>query len=203
MNATNQSIGEDLAFLRALAEGGGESQWVLGASLLAGGALYGLECFVHGAQGVGWLVLSEAVSVSFAAAITIGFLTVLGWIMWRHRGARANGVAARALAAAFSAAGAATLAMLCVFATLALREQSLMIWMLYPCTVFALQGAAWMVAWMMRRRAWLGVVAFGWLGSAIALSLAIGHELYSFVAGLALVLFMAIPGAVMMRPAQP
>ena len=91
--------------------------------------------------------------------------------------------------------------MLCVFATVALREKSLTIWLLYPCAVFALQGAAWMVAWRLRRRLWLGVVALGWLLSAVALSSTIGSPLYPMVAGVALVLFMAVPGAVMMRPA--
>jgi hypothetical protein len=91
---------------------------------------------------------------------------------------------------------------LCVFASVAIRDKSLTIWLLYPCAVFALQGAAWMVAWMLRRRGWLGVVALGWFASAIVLAQTIDTPLYPMIAGVALVLFMAVPGAVMMRPAQ-
>jgi hypothetical protein len=202
MNVEKQSLGDDLAFLRALAEGGGKSQRGTGAGLLAGGLLYGLQCFVGGAQAFGWLQLSDRFSALFAAGITLAFLLALAWSIWSYRGAPKGGVAARALEAAFAASGTATLAMLCVFASMAFRENSLTIWLLYPCAVFALQGAAWMVAWQLRRRAWLGLVALGWMISSIALSSTIGSPLYPMVAGIALVLFMAIPGAVMMRPAQ-
>jgi hypothetical protein len=108
-------------------------------------------------------------------------------------------VAARALQAAFAAAGTATLAMLCIFANVALREQSIKIWLLYPCAVFALQGAAWMVAWLLQRRTWLGAVALGWMVSAVTMSFLIDSPAYVFVAGVALLAFMAVPGAVMMR----
>jgi hypothetical protein len=202
VSAVKQSIGDDLAFMRALAEGGGESRRATAAGFVAGGVLYGLQCFVQGADAVGWLRLSDMQSGIFVAAITIGFLLLLGWILWRYRNAPSTGVSARALAAAFSGAGTATLALLCVFASAALREGSITIWMLFPCAVFALQGAAWMVAWSLRRRGWLGLVALGWMASAIGLSLAIGHDIYPFIAGAALLLFMAVPGAVMMRSAQ-
>ena len=122
---------------------------------------------------------------------------------WLGRNAPRGGVVARALTAAFAAAGTATLSMLCVFASVAIREKSLTIWLLYPCAVFALQGAAWMVAWMLRttgvarrRRRWVGSL------SAVVLAWTIGTPLYPMIAGVALVLFMAVPGAVMMRPAQ-
>jgi len=196
------NVGDDLAFLRALAEGGGESQRSTGAGLVAGGALYGLQCFVFSAQGYGLVSLGDTASGVVGFGITVVFLVVLAFIVWRNRDAQEGGVVARALSAAFGSAGAATLAMLCVFGYTALRDKSLATWLLYPCAVFALQGAAWMVAWMLRRRAWLGIVAFGWLGSAIVLSWTISTPpLYALVAGIALVLFMAVPGWLMMRPA--
>jgi hypothetical protein len=202
MNSENHSARDDLAFLRALAEGGGESQRGTGAALVVGGLLYGLQCFVSGAQAYGWVHLSETFMGIFSVAITAVFLIAISWMSWLGRNAARGGVVARALTAAFAAAGTATLSMLCVFASIAIRENSLMIWLLYPCAVFALQGAAWMVAWMLRRRAWLGLVAAGWLVSAVVLAWTIGTSLYPMIAGAALVLFMAVPGAIMMRPAQ-
>jgi hypothetical protein len=200
LNAEQQRLGDDLAFLRALAEGGGESQRNTGAIALAAGLLYGLQCFVSAAQLYEVVLLGETFYTLFSAGITFVFLLVASWIGWKGRKASEGGVMARALNAAFAAAGTATLAMLCVFGSVALREESITIWMLYPCAVFALQGAAWMVAWRLRRRAWLGVVAAGWMLSAIALSATIGSPLYTLVAGAALVLFLAVPGAIMMRP---
>jgi len=205
MNAENdrtKTAVDDLAFLRALAEGGEASLRATGAALVAGGILYGAQCFIFAAQAFGLVQLSDTVGTVVAIGITVAFLLALAWIVWRNRGANEGGVVTRALGAAFGSAGTATLSMLCIFAFAALREKSLTIWFLYPCAVFALQGAAWMVAWMLRRRAWLGIVAFGWLVSAVVLSFTIGTLLYPLVAGAALVLFMALPGAMMMRPAQ-
>jgi hypothetical protein len=202
MNSENHSARDDLAFLRALAEGGGESQRGTGMALVVGGLLYGLQCFVAGAQSYGWVHLSDMAMTAFSIAITVVFLLAISWISWLGRNAPRGGVVARALSAAFASAGTATLSMLCVFASVAIRDKSLTIWLLYPCAVFALQGAAWMVAWMLRRRAWLGVVALGWLVSAVVLAWTIDTPLYPMIAGIALVAFMAVPGAVMMRPAQ-
>jgi hypothetical protein len=202
MNSENHSARDDLAFLRALAEGGGESQRGTGMALVAGGLLYGLQCFVAGAQAYGWLHLGDVAMTAFSIAITVVFLVAISWMSWLGRNAPRGGVVARALSAAFASAGTATLSMLCVFASVALRDKSLTVWLLYPCAVFALQGAAWMVAWMLRRRAWLGVVALGWLVSAVVLAQTIDTPLYPMIAGVALVLFMAVPGAIMMRPTQ-
>jgi len=202
MNSETHSVRDDLAFLRSLAEGGGESQRGTGKALVAGGLLYGLQCFVAGAQAYGWVHMSDTAMTVFSIGITVMFLVAISWMSWQGRNVSHGGVAARALNAAFAASGTATLSMLCVFASVAIREKSLTIWLLYPCAVFALQGAAWMVAWMLRRRTWLGVVATGWLVSAVVLAWTIDTPLYPLVAGVALVLFMAVPGAIMMRPAQ-
>ena len=202
MNSETHSVRDDLAFLRSLAEGGGESQRGTGKALVAGGLLYGLQCFMAGAQAYGWVHMSDTAMTVFSIGITVMFLVAISWMSWQGRNVSQGGVAARALNAAFAASGTATLSMLCVFASVAIREKSLTIWLLYPCAVFALQGAAWMVAWMLRRRTWLGVVATGWLVSAVVLAWTIDTPLYPLVAGVALVLFMAVPGAIMMRPAQ-
>ena len=77
MNAEQHDLGADLAFLRALAEGGGESQRGTGAALLVGGLLYGLQCFVAGAHAYGWVQQSERFQSLFATGITVAFLLAL------------------------------------------------------------------------------------------------------------------------------
>ncbi len=92
--------------------------------------------------------------------------------------------------------------MICVFASNAIQQKNLLIWFLYPAVVCAIQGAVWYIAFMLRRRAWLGVVAFGWFATAIALGFLIGTPDYALVLGVALVLFMAVPGFVLIRLAR-
>ena len=202
MNAEHGRVVDDLAFLRALAEGGGESQRATGLALCIGGALYGMQSLAFGALAYGWVTMSEPVQGAISTGVTVAFLIAIGWITWRNRAPQTGGIVARALNAVFASAGTATLSLLVGFATVALREKSLTIWLLYPCAVFALQGAAWTAAWMLRRRAWLGVVALGWLVSAAVLAVSIGTAHYPMIAGVALLLFMAVPGRVMMRSAH-
>ena len=53
------SIRDDLAFMKSLAESGGGTQWAGGAAFVAGGALYGLQCLVQWAQAAGLIVMSS------------------------------------------------------------------------------------------------------------------------------------------------
>lgn len=202
-DANQPSMHADLAFLRALAEGdGGRAQHATGAAFIAGGGLYGLQCIVFSAHAFGLIHLGDLFSAVFSFAITAAFLLALTWVLMRDRARPSAGVAARALTAAFGGAGAATVAMLCIFGYMAWREQSLTIWFLYPCTVFALQGAAWMVAFSLRRKRWIGMVAAGWLVSSVLLALSIGSPAYPLVAGIALLGLMALPGVLMLRDAS-
>ena len=77
-----------------------------------------------------------------------------------------------------------------------------LIWELYACIVFALQGAGWLVAYTLRRRIWLLGVALGWFASAIVTAFLIGTETFVLACALSLLLFMALPGYVMMQLAK-
>ena len=127
---------------------------------------------LHAGQLFGLMPTSGLGALAIGLGPTLVFLPVLFWIIWRHRGDQPPAAVGRAIGAAFGAIGAGQP-----------RpdrrhrrgrrssEHSLAIWLIYPCCVFLLQGAAWLVAWIMRRRAWLGLVAGGWFVFAIAMGL--------------------------------
>ena len=75
---------------------------------------------------------------------------------------------------------------------------SLTIWLLYPCLVFIIQGAAWGVAYALRRRAWLGLVALGWSAAAVVMAFFIGSPTYALIASLSMFVLMFAPGAAML-----
>ena len=119
---------------------------------------------------------------------------------------KAKGVGAgsgsRALNAAFGGAGLANVALMAIFGVNAWRQQDLLVWMLYPCVVFALQGAAWYVAFMLRRKVWMLTVSLGCLSTAIVMGLVIGTPTFNLVAALACFAWLAVPGAIMARDAR-
>jgi hypothetical protein len=134
---------------------------------------------------------------------TVIFVIVLVWIIWRNRGAGQGGATSRAVGATFGCIGLANLALICVIGSVALRQKSLETWLIYPCVVFVLQGAAWLVSCALRKRAWQGLVGVGWFAAAIGMALCIGSlAQYAVIAGVSMLVLMVAPGAVMMRLAH-
>jgi len=201
MNETQQAHA-DLAFMKALVDEGARSQMAGGAAFLAAGLLYGFECLVHWTQSIGVTAFSPTFMMAFTVGISVVFFVVLGIVIWRGRRTGQRGVGTRALKAAFGGAGLANLVLCAVLGLVASRQRSMVIWQLYPVTLCVVQGAAWYVAFVVRRRGWLAVVAVGWYTTAIGLALLIDRPAFALLLAGALVLLMALPGGMMMRLAK-
>jgi len=199
-----QNAQDDLAFMRRLVDQGGGRAGVAGGSIfLAAGLLYGGQCLYHWAQLRRLADFPGPLNLLMAAGPTVVFLIILTVVLLRDSRVAPTGSMPRALQATFAGVGLANLAMVAVFGVNAARHPEFPVWLFYPAVIFALQGAAWFVVWQMRRRAWVGLVALGWLAAAVALGLSIDAlERYILIAAGSLILLMAVPGAVMMRLAR-
>ena len=190
----------DLDFLRGLVDGGGsKTQYLTGHAFVVGGSAYAFQCIAN------WFFVTLELDLPGLAWIalhtlpTVIFLAYCVWQGMRYGSANTGNATSRAITAAFQAAGFTNLALILIFAPTALSRGDFTIWLFYPAVVFALQGAAWLTAFQLRRRLWLLGVALGWLVSAVTLGLLIGSLTYLLVAGAALFLFMTVPGIVMVR----
>lgn len=197
----------DLAFLRSIVEGGGRPQLTLGVAYLAGGLLYGLQCLFHVGQAAGVIRWPDIANLAFVLAITATFLAVLSWALFKDwRDGRRHGqgtTASRALNAGFSGAGIANAAVIVIFGVGAARDQDFAVWLYYPAVIFALQGAAWYMAWSLRKKGWMLAVALGGWLTAVALGVLVRQaEAYLAVCTLALFLLFALPGWIMVRDAR-
>ena len=202
MNSDLKSAQDDLAYLKGLVQGVGGRQRLTGKLFLAGGLLYAAQCAFHWAQATGVIHPPGLLTLLVVVGVTTAFLTYLTIAIMGERGKSQGGGATRAVNAAFAAAGATNLVMVIVFGTVAAARHSLIIWLLYPCVVFALQGAAWLVSAQVNRRLWHGGVAAGWFVTTVGMALTIGTPLYAAIVGLGLLLWMALPGYILMRTAQ-
>lgn len=197
---------DDLAFMRAIVEGGGRPPMTLAICYLAGGLLYGLQCLFHVGQVLGLIRWPDLANLVFVVMITVSFLAVLTWAILRDRkcGAANRGpLAARTLNAAFSATGMANAAVVIVFAVGAVRDHDFAIWLYYAAIVFALQAAAWYMAWMLKRKGWMLATALGGWATAVALGLLVRQPIaYLGVCTVALFLLFALPGVILFRDAR-
>jgi hypothetical protein len=200
MNTDMQAAQADLAFLRGLVErdDGTATAWAEG--YFAAGLIYGAQMLMHAGQFLGLLPGQGLAALLIGLGPTLVFLPIAVWITWRHRADRPPTAASRAIGAVFAAVGTANLALIVIIGWAALQQHSLTTWLIYPACVFILQGAAWTAAWIVRRRAWLGVVAVGWFFFAIAMGLTTDRiSLYVLFCGLGIWSCMALPGWLMTR----
>ena len=162
----------DLAFMRSIVEGGGRPPMTLAICYLAGGLLYGLQCLFHVGQVLGLIRWPDLANLVFVVGITVAFLAVLTWAILKDRKAGPSNrgpLATRVTNAAFSATGMANAAVIIVFGVGAVRDQDFAIWLYYAAIVFALQAAAWYVAWVLKKKAWMLAVSLGGWVTAVAL----------------------------------
>ena len=206
-NPRSSTAEADLAFMRSIVEGGGKTHLTLGVAYLAGGLLYGLQCLFHVGQATGAIRWPDLANLAFVVLISLSFFAVLVWAVRRDK---RDGVqttrgpmATRVLNAAFSATGMANLAVIIVFGIGAVRDRDFAVWLYYPAVIFALQAAAWYVAWSLKRKGWmLACSAGGWL-TAVALGVLVRQpEWYLGVCTVALFALFALPGWIMVREAR-
>ncbi len=200
MNAEAENAQKDLAFLKALVNEGPKAQATAGHVFMVGGGLYGVQALLYWAQITFKLTWPPLAFLFVGFAPVVLFVVFLAWIIWRDRKDSQHGVATRAMNAAFGSAGLANLAMCVVFGYVSSSEKNFLIWLLYPPVTAALQGACWYVAYMIRKKLWLGAVSAGWFATAMALGFLIRDVAnYLLLLGIALFVLMVAPGYAMTR----
>ena len=207
MNADPKSALDDLAYMRALVEAPGAFQRSFGEAYFAAGLCYGLQMLAHAGQEIGWLPGEGLAALLIGIGPTVVFLGLLTWVIVREQTSRrpAGGAVAKAIGAVLGAIGIANLVLVFVVGIVAWRAGSLTIWLIYPCVVMVLQGAAWLVIYALRRRAWFGAVALGWYVTGSVMAVGVAYEnftLFIGAAGLGFLAFMLVPGWIMMRSSK-
>ena len=192
--------------MRSIVAGGGRPPMTLAICYLAGGLLYGLQCLFHIGQATGLIRWPDPANLAFVVMITVAFLSVLTWAILRDRkdgSANRGPMASRTFNAAFSATGMANAAVVIVFAVGAFRDNDFAIWLYYAAIVFALQAAAWYMAWTLKKKGWMLATALGGWVTAVALGVLVREPLwYLGVCTVALFALFALPGWIMFRDAR-
>jgi hypothetical protein len=195
----------DLAFMRALADGGKQPGLMAGSGpsiYMAAGLLYGTQCLYHLVEMLTPVRWPPPLTLAVAIAVNVAFFSYLTFVLIRERKLRVGGSATgRALNAMFGATGLANIGFVAIFGLNAAWRNDFSFWLLYAGAVFILQGAAWYVAFLMRRKAWMAWTALGWFASGTALGLILNHNITAYLAicCAALFLCMALPGWIMIR----
>lgn len=195
-----QTLKDDIAFMRALAQEGSSAPLLGGSILVAAGVTFAVAGLVH------WSVMSdlvnlpkETVGLVWPAALVV----FLGLLVWLRRGGAvrpgAHSPGNRASSAAWASMGWSIFVISLAIAILSARTHSYIPTLIFPPLILSLYGMGWSVAAAMARKRWLWMTAVGSYAAALLVAwLAVDPVVY-LVYSAALLLLMALPGYVLMR----
>lgn len=194
------AVRSDLAFLRAIAEDRGALPAPLGWHLVAIGGIFGLD-FIHiWAIFAGYAPWPEWLYWGTWLPGAVAYLPANAYINLKSRhspmspGARVFGAAWAAMATMIPP----TLLVMSV----AQVETGHPFYMIWPALAFVLYGGAWALVAIVRRKLWHAAVAVGCFGTAALCSAMIRDTAQWLVMGAALVAFVGVPGAAIVRHAR-
>lgn len=195
-----QTLKDDIAFMRALAQEGSSVPLLFGGNMVAAGLIFGAAAFGHWLIMTGVLVLPGwAVLANWlAAAVIFGVICTLLVRRARGRPGFTSG-ANRATGSAWSGVGFAIFAMWVGMMAYGYRTGHWEVMNIFPTIIFALYGAAWMVAGDMTGKLWIKLTALGSFVGAVVMGLLDGATQQMLGYAAFLFLLAVVPGVVLMR----
>ena len=201
MTDPTQSLKDDIAFLRELTHDSGQGMAREGATMLTVGAVFSVVTFIYwlmyaGLLGPAWRIGYVLWAAGVAAMVVIS-------LVLKQRLPGASGATARAIGAAWGGTGISMLAACggMLIGAFRIGNPNLVLW-IFPIVLFTLYGAGWGVAYAARRRGWFAWIALGCFLTAGVEGVLLATPHQWLVLSLGLLAWVAVPGAVILRPAS-
>ncbi|MGZ3278010.1 MAG: hypothetical protein ACXU82_08505 [Caulobacteraceae bacterium] len=196
-----QNLKDDLAFLRDLTQDSGKGLARDGFTLAVVGIVFGLVTLIYWLVFWGPLASARAISWWLWAAAILG--TILLAEPARRRFPLPSSAAARALSVAWNGVGLSLLGGgLALFAAAWRLHDGAFVLHTYPILLFSLYGAAWGVAYAVKRLSWFVWISLGCFLAAIGEGLLYGSPHQWLVLSMGLFLLVGFPGLVILKKAR-
>ncbi|HVZ30210.1 MAG TPA: hypothetical protein VG839_07440 [Asticcacaulis sp.] len=195
----SDSMQDDIAYMKSLAQAGERGPLKNGASLFWAGLVYGAAAVAQYASIEGYLPRSNWIPIFIWGGASVIF-ALLAIAFNIGRWGQAHNVANRAALSAWSGVGLAIgffiLSMIVI--TQRVSDFSTLSFLIAP-VVLIIYGIGWWVSAKMAERGWLKLVAFGCFLAAPALCAMVGRPEQLLAYAACLVLFATVPGFILMR----
>jgi len=202
MSEQTDTLKDDIAFMRALAQDGRRGPMIGGATLVSAGVIFSIATLVCWAMATGLIAAQAAWFLGdwvAAMGIHVAVMAILVG-RWRRKGhPGAAGAANRAFRWAWSACGWSIAVIFAGSALTVWRTHSWMVFASFPTIILALYGAAWSVSAAMSDRKWMRWVAVGSFAAALGMALVPDVSAGYLAFAAALILLAAVPGYILMR----
>lgn len=205
---TETSSADDIAWMRRLAEEGGQAPMQGASILFMAGLLYGAASVFH------WAAVTNLIPVGGEQSLWIGwlaatltfFVTLFVVIGRLKRQGGVTTAANKATGIVWSAMGWGIFALFLSLSTVGYRlgdAAATALFGLVPSVILVFYGVGWAVTATMHRSRPLWGLAFGSFAAAPVLAAFTGSPDQYLAYAAALFLFMALPGFLLMRAAKP
>ena len=200
MTDQNQSLRDDIAFMRGLAEAGQDRPMAGGSILLACGVIFG------GASLVVWWLSSRLgmdgamYPLVWGAASALYFAFLIPLLRSLPRTGNAKQIAA---GMAWSGVGWSSFTIVVSLIVMSVRSGDWLFMWTLPSVFMCLYGAVWFLAAVQWRKGWLWATALGAFAAALVNAwFASEGQLVWLLFGISLLLVMGLPGLHLMRQAR-
>lgn len=199
MTDQNKTIGDDIAFMRSLAEAGRDRPMVGGSILFAAGLIFGLGSLLV------WY-LASVLGMSGGVYSLVWIATFVLWmaalLVLLRRLPKSAGTLQAATGVAWSGVGWAIFFIAISLAVMSYRLEIPNLMIVFPSVLMALYGACWMVGAILLRTLWMRLVAAAAFGMAIVNAwFADGNTIW-LIYGVSLLALLGLPGFVLMRQSR-
>ena len=195
-----QSLHDDIAYMRAMAQEGRNAPLLSGPIMVAAGIIFGSASLVQWAIQTGVIDVSPWAQLWVWVASGVAFGVALTLLIRRLNtkpGARSAGN--KAVGGAWTGVGFGIFAMWAAFMAVGLTSGNWEIMRAMPIVVFAAYGSAWFVAGTMARVKWMNWVALLSYGGAVLMGVFSDSPHLLLVYAVMFVLVALLPGLALMR----
>lgn len=195
-----QSVHDDIAYMKALAQEGRRTPLLGGRILISAGLIFGLASVVAYGIDSGILAVPPVAYAVLWGGALLAFFAILIWqIRQTDRKPGAQSVANRAAGVGWMGVGLAIFVMSLAMSVVSWKMQSDVAFMLFPSLIFALYGSGWAVSATMSDQKWQWRLAIACWIAAPLIALLTGSPLMWLGYAAGLFLFALVPGVLLVR----
>ena len=195
-----QSVHDDIAYMKALAQEGRQSPLLGGSILIAAGTIFGIASLVNYGIATGVIALPPVAYTGLWAGAMLVFFAVLILQTRRCSGRPgARSAANRASRAGWMGVGLGVFVMSLSIGVIGWKIQSALPTLIFPSLIFALYGSGWAVSATMSDQKWQWTLAIACWIAAPLIAFLTGSTLMWLAYAAGLFAFALVPGILLVR----
>ena len=194
-----QSVHDDIAYMKALAQEGRQAPLLGGSILITAGLVFGLASIVAYGIDSGILNVPPVAYAFLWGGAMLVFFVILVWQIRRTDKPGAQSAGNRAAGAGWMGVGLGVFVMSLSMAVVGWKTQSSIPSLIFPSLIFALYGSGWAVSATMSDQKWQWKLAIACWIAAPLIALLTGSPLMWLAYAAGLFLFALLPGVLLVR----